>query len=194
MANFASLQGQFLIAMPGIGDARFEKAVILLCAHTEEGAMGFVINQALPEPDAAEFFDRLGIVTELERSNMPAHLRGMPLAVGGPVEPGRGFVLHSSDYSSDTTVEVCEGVAMTATLEILRAIATGRGPERFTIALGYSGWSADQLEREITSNGWLVCPADGDLVFDTGRESIYSRVMQSMGINPHLISGDSGHA
>jgi putative transcriptional regulator len=194
MSDFQSLEGKFLVAMPKIGDHRFENTVILICAHSEQGAMGFVINKLLPDPSGADFLQKLGIVADYEMSRLPERVRSSTLNVGGPVEPGRGFVLHSPDYREGTTVGVTSEVSLTATLDILRHVATGNGPEHFFMALGYSGWSMGQLEREIASNGWLVADSDAEMIFFGERETVYDRVMQSMGINPYLISGESGHA
>ena len=194
MRSLDTLLGQFLIAMPNMGDTRFEKTVIFLCAHSGDGAMGFVINRTLETPALPEFLHQLNLISDIERDRMPHPLRETPLHSGGPVEPGRGFVLHSSDYSSQSTLPIVEGVSLTATLEILRAIATGEGPERSMIALGYSGWASGQIEDEIGANGWLTCPATADLVFDGIQETKYERALWSMGINPVLLSGESGHA
>jgi putative transcriptional regulator len=194
MERFNSLEGKFLVAMPKIGDQRFESTVILICAHSEEGAMGFVINRLLPEPSGADFLRKLGIVTSHEDERLPEKVATSALNVGGPVEPGRGFVLHSPDYRDGTTIKVTSEICLTATLDILRHIVTGNGPEHFFLALGYSGWSMGQLEREIAANGWLIAESDAEMVFFGDREGVYNRVMQSMGINPHLISGESGHA
>ncbi|MCU0789501.1 MAG: YqgE/AlgH family protein [Nitratireductor sp.] len=189
-----TLQGQFLIAMPNMGDTRFEKTVIYLCAHSADGAMGFVINRTLETPTIPEFLHQLNIVNEEERDAIPASLRTAPLYSGGPVEPGRGFVLHSPDYSSETTLAIDETISLTATLEILRAISFGRGPGRVFLALGYSGWAAGQLEEEIAANGWLTCQADPGLIFDRDQETKYSRALRAMGINPLLLSAQAGHA
>lgn len=188
------LEGQFLIAMPSMGDPRFERTVIYLCAHSREGAMGFVINQTMERPTVPEFLRQLNIINEDEVDNVPEALRALPLHTGGPVEPGRGFVLHSPEYALDTTVRIDPNVSLTATLEILRAIATGRGPRHILLALGYSGWAAGQLEEEIASNGWLTSPADAALLFDLSQDGKYERALQKLGINPSLLSGDAGHA
>lgn len=192
--NSDSLEGQFLIAMPGMGDARFEKTVIYVCAHSKEGAMGFVFNKPLEEPQPLDFFEQLEIINYTERDQVPADVAACALHTGGPVEPGRGFVLHSPDYRGDTTIDVRGSVCMTATLKILRDIAMGRGPKDFLIALGYSGWSAGQLEEEIISNGWLTTNASPELIFDTDHTQKYFNAMQLMGINPSLLSAEAGHA
>ena len=192
--NPHTLEGSFLIAMPRMGDQRFESSIVFLCAHSEEGAMGFIVNQTVEEPRPVDFLKKLGVVTDKDLANMDDALKGASLHTGGPVEPGRGFVLHSSDYSADTTLKINDEICLTATLEILRDIATGKGPERFMVALGYSGWSANQLEEEISANGWLVCPADNNIIFGDNDQAKYMSVMNSMGIDPALISADTGHA
>ena len=192
--NIETLQGQFLIAMPNMGDTRFEKSVVYLCAHSADGAMGFVINRTLDTPTIPQFLHQLNIVSEEERDAMPPALAQAPLYSGGPVEPGRGFVLHSPDYTSETTLTIDESVSLTATLEILRVISLGRGPSRVFMALGYSGWAAGQLEEEIAANGWLTCTADSGLIFDRDQETKYTRALRSMGINPLLLSAQAGHA
>jgi putative transcriptional regulator len=192
--NIETLQGQFLIAMPNMGDTRFEKSVVYLCAHSPDGAMGFVINRPLDTPTIPQFLHQLNIVTEEERDVMPPELAQGPLYSGGPVEPGRGFVLHSPDYTSETTLAIDDAVSLTATLEILRVISLGRGPSRVFMALGYSGWAAGQLEEEIAANGWLTCTADSGLIFDRDQETKYTRALRSMGINPLLLSAQAGHA
>jgi putative transcriptional regulator len=192
--NMETLQGQFLIAMPNMGDTRFEKSVVYLCAHSADGAMGFVINRTLDTPTIPQFLHQLNIVSEEERDAMPASLSQAPLYSGGPVEPGRGFVLHSPDYTSETTLAIDETVSLTATLEILRVISLGRGPERVFMALGYSGWASGQLEEEIAANGWLTCNADSGLIFDRDQDTKYTRALRSMGVNPLLLSTQAGHA
>ncbi len=192
--KFPSLCGKFLIAMPGMGDARFDKSVIYICAHSDEGAMGFIINQTLDNPKVPDFLCQLEIITEEERHQLPDSALNKLMNSGGPVEPGRGFVLHSPDFNSESTVEVNGNICLTATLEILRAIATGQGPEASFLALGYSGWSAGQLEDEIASNGWLIADAKEDLIYDTNNKTKYTRSLKLLGIDEALLSSSSGHA
>lgn len=192
--KFPSLCGKFLIAMPGMGDARFDKSVIYICAHSDEGAMGFIINQTLDNPKVPDFLCQLEIITEEERHQLPDSALNKLMNSGGPVEPGRGFVLHSPDFNSESTVEVNGNICLTATLEILRAIATGHGPEASFLALGYSGWSAGQLEDEIASNGWLIADAKEDLIYDTNNKTKYTRSLKLLGIDEALLSSSSGHA
>lgn len=194
MDKTLSLTGQFLIAMPGMGDQRFEKSVIFVCAHSEDGAMGFIINQSMMSPDIGEFFTKLEIITDEEQDTVSEELAHRSLNMGGPVEPGRGFVLHTPDYESETSLKIGDNVCLTATLEILRAIAMGRGPEQILLVLGYSGWGAGQLESEIISNGWLNCEADHDILFDQNHETKYERALAILGVDPLLLSSESGHA
>ena len=192
--SFPSLHGKFLIAMPGMGDSRFDRAVIFLCAHSEEGAMGFIVNQKLEAPSIPDFFTQLEIITEDEVSGIPEALKLDTLHVGGPVEPGRGFVLHTPEFSSEATLKVSDAVCLTATLEMLRSIAMDRGPERSLIALGYAGWSAGQLEQEILANGWLTSDADASIIFDPDNDKKYDRALRLIGVDSKSLSSDSGHA
>lgn len=192
--KFPSLCGKFLIAMPGMGDARFDKSVIYICAHSNEGAMGFIINQTLDNPKVPDFLCQLEIITKEERNQLPDKALKKLMNSGGPVEPGRGFVLHSPDFISESTVQVDGNICLTATLEILRAIAIGSGPEASFLALGYSGWSAGQLEDEIASNGWLIADAKEDLIYDTNNQTKYTRSLRLLGIDEALLSSSSGHA
>ncbi len=189
------LDGQLLVAMPRMTDRRFARSVIYLCAHSEEGAMGLIINQRAANISAPDLLERLGIDTRSGDDEVANEVLSLPIQVGGPVEMGRGFVLHSADYSSeDSTLNIEGDICLTATVDILKAIAEGRGPNRAILALGYSGWSPGQLESEIQANGWLHCPADPDLVFGDDLENKYSRAMAKIGIDlSHLVS-DAGHA
>lgn len=191
---FPSLSGRCLIAMPGMADARFERAVIYLCAHSKEGAMGFVINRTMETPSIPDFLLQLEIITEEEHANLPGSLELMDMHVGGPVEPGRGFVLHTGEFESDSTVEVQDGICLTATLEILREISKGKGPKDFILALGYSGWAGGQLEDEIRSNSWLTVDCNSSLLFDTAETEKYSRSLALLGIDETLLSSEAGNA
>ena len=187
------LDGHFLIAMPGMKDDRFMRSVIYICAHSEEGAMGLIINQAqqMLFPD---LLVQLGIMDEKEAIRLPDSARNFLIRNGGPVDRSRGFVLHSGDYRVESSLPVQNDICLTATIDILRAISKGRGPRRALMALGYSGWGAGQLEREIAENGWLTCQAVPELLFDADMERKYERLMQIMGIDlPHL-SPIAGHA
>ena len=181
-----SLAGQLLIAMPQMEDPRFVRSVIFLCAHNPEGAMGLVVNKVVTEPSIEDVLSQLGLTV--------APFAGTPIHFGGPVESGRGFVLHSSDYTEEATLVVGKRIGLTATLEILRAIGRGEGPRRHILALGYSGWGPGQLDAEIRANGWLHVAADDDLVFDARPEDKWQRAMAKLGANPSALSGDAGHA
>ncbi|MCH9764911.1 MAG: YqgE/AlgH family protein [Alphaproteobacteria bacterium] len=189
------LDGKLLVAMPSMSDQRFAKSVIYLCAHSEEGAMGLIINHRADNINFATLLDRLDITTDEKTVMLPPPVANKSVHIGGPVETGRGFVLHSTDYFADnSTLEIDDNMSLTATIDILKAIAGGSGPDRSILALGYAGWSSGQLEDEIQSNGWLHCPADPDLVFDPDIESKYQRALATIGIDPlHLVS-DAGHA
>lgn len=189
------LEGQLLVAMPSMSDRRFARSVIYICAHSEEGAMGLIVNQRANHISAPDLLERLGISTRTGDDEISNEIFDLSIHVGGPVETGRGFVLHSGDYfADDSTLAIENNVCLTATIDILKAIAIGRGPNRALLALGYSGWSPGQLESEIRANGWLNCPADMDLIFDGDLENKYSRAMAKIGIDlSHLVS-DAGHA
>jgi putative transcriptional regulator len=182
------LTGQLLIAMPGMGDPRFDRSVIFLCAHSAEGAMGLVVNH----PVADLTFDEL--LSQLDISPASAGA-GVPVHMGGPVEHGRGFVLHSAEYSeSEATLRVGSDFGMTATLDILEDIAQGRGPARTLMALGYAGWGPGQLEGEIARNAWLTCTASSEIVFDTPPADKWERALGSLGIDPVTLSAAAGRA
>jgi putative transcriptional regulator len=189
------LDGQLLVAMPGMMDARFARSVIYLCAHSEEGAMGIVVNRAASKVNFSELLVQLQIIGPDEAIRLPERAGLVQVLKGGPVDTGRGFVLHSNDFFIDnSTLPIDGGVSLTATIDILRAIANGAGPDRAVLALGYAGWSAGQLETEMQHNGWLTCPADASLIFDTALESKYERALRKLGIDPGRLSSDAGHA
>src|SRR5665811_299988 len=192
------LDGQLLIAMPAMGDPRFSRSVIYLCAHSSEGAMGIIINQRAPNISFTELLEQLNIVPTEDRISVPsgpAGLGAMAVHLGGPVETGRGFVLHSADYfKAESTLPIDESVCLTATIDILRDIAKGSGPDKALLALGYAGWAPGQLENEIQSNGWLNCPANPELIFDPEVDRKYTRALDSLGVDPIRLVNDSGHA
>ena len=189
------LDGQLLIAMPSMGDPRFSRSVISVCAHSSEGAMGIIINQRAPNISFAELLEQLKIVPTEHRISLPSTMNAMDVHVGGPVETGRGFVLHSADYfKADSTLPINDSVCLTATIDILRDIAKGSGPTQALLALGYAGWAPGQLEDEIQSNGWLNCPANPELVFDPAVDRKYNRALDSLGVDPSHLVSDSGHA
>lgn len=190
--NDSFLDGQFLIAMPVMTDKRFARSVIYLCAHSAQGAMGLIVNQRASHIDFSQLLGQLSISSEEDVADPPIDI---DVHVGGPVETGRGFVLHSSDYfAADSTLAIDDGVSLTATVDILKAIAGGSGPDRAILALGYAGWRPGQLESEIQANGWLHCPPDLDLLFDRDLDQKYDRALSKIGIDlSHLVS-DAGHA
>lgn len=182
------LSGKLLIAMPGMGDPRFDKSVVFMCAHSEEGAMGLVVNNPSDEIGFADLLEQLGIERGPNAIQLPVHL-------GGPVELGRGFVLHSRDYERNgATLDVNDAFGMTATLEILEDLAQGRGPKSALLALGYAGWGPGQLESEIQRNGWLTCDATADLVFGTADTNKWSAALKELGVDAKLLSGTAGRA
>ncbi|MAH85394.1 MAG: hypothetical protein CBB68_14305 [Rhodospirillaceae bacterium TMED8] len=183
----AYLCGQLLIAMPGMTDPRFEKSIIYICAHNEEGAMGLVLNRPIVSMSFAEMLKQLGI----DAGDSGGAIR---VLFGGPIEESRGFVLHSPDYLQDASMIVDDNVALTATVDILRAIADGTGPRKRVLALGYAGWGPGQLDSEILHNGWLSVGADDDLVFGGDLNAKWGRAMAKIGIDPLMLSDDAGHA
>ena len=187
MTTTPYLTGQFLLAMPSMPDPRFARTLIYVCTHNKEGAMGLVINRPFEALDFEGLLEQLDI--EVDEFN-----RDMAIQTGGPVEGGRGFVLHSADYVQDSTLIVSETVALTATVDILKEIAAGRGPRHALLALGYAGWSAGQLEAELQHNGWLTTEADDEILFNTDLEQKYPRALAKLGVDISMLSGDAGHA
>ena len=182
------LEGKLLIALPGMTDERFAQTVIYMCAHSAKGAMGIVINKPIPGLSFAEVLKQLQIDTK-------PSVGEFPILYGGPVETGRGFVLHSGDYEgSDSTLPVSEDISLTATLDILRALAEGRGPKQALFALGYAGWAPGQVETEFQRNGWLHCKADPSLVFGVDPEAKWRTALQRLGIGPSGLVADAGRA
>lgn len=182
-----SLTGKILVAMPFLSDPRFSHTVIYVCGHDSQGAMGLIVNKGLP----AVTFEELLSQMEIEIPNIK---RKIPIQYGGPVEIGRGFVLHSSDYMSEATVLIENGFAMTATLDILRAVALNEGPQQTLLALGYVGWASGQLEHEIQENGWLAIDANPELIFGPDLENKWRQALASLGIDPASLSFEIGHA
>jgi putative transcriptional regulator len=181
--------------MPGMSDDRFSRAVIYICAHSQDGAMGIIVNHPVQKVSFSEILVQLDVLAPDAAIRLPKTTVAVPVVKGGPVETGRGFVLHSDDYFVDnSTLPINDGIALTATLDVLRAIAEGNGPEKAVLALGYAGWSPGQLESEIQSNGWLNCPADPSLIFDPGLDRKYDRALRKIGIDPSMLSGEAGHA
>src|SRR6185437_7809167 len=182
------LEGKLLIAMPGMADERFAQTVIYMCAHSSKGAMGIVINKPIPGLSFTELMKQL----QIETTTKAGHL---PILYGGPVETGRGFVLHTGDYEgSDSTLPVSEDISLTATLDILRAIAEGHGPKQALFALGYAGWAPGQIEAEFQRNGWLHCEADAALVFGVHPDAKWRTALQRLGIGPSGLVANTGRA
>ena len=182
------LNGRLLIAMPSMVDMRFEQSVIFICSHSDKGAMGLIVNKPADDLKFGDLLIQLGI-------EAPPSMRSIRIHVGGPVEFGRGFVLHSSDYNqSDTTMQVGDSFAMTATLDILEDIAMGDGPSEALLAMGYAGWGPGQLEDEIVRNGWLIGDASKALVFGGEDDSKWQNALEKMGSNPLLLSAEGGRA
>ena len=189
------LDAQVLVAMPGMTDERFARSVIYVCAHSSEGAMGIVLNRPAANVNVPDLLVQLEIVPEPERIRLPQRVGRMEVLIGGPVETSRGFVLHSPDFHlPQSTLPIDDSVCLTATVDILRAIARGDGPENAVLALGYAGWGAGQLEIELQANGWLNCPADAELIFKTPAELRYEMALRRFGIEPAMLSMEAGHA
>ena len=187
--------GQVLVAMPGMVDERFHRTVIYVCAHSAEGAMGIVLNKPAADLSLPDLLVQLDIIPETDVIRLPNQVERMQVLMGGPVETSRGFVLHSPDFFIDqSTLPIDDGICLTATIDILRAIARGEGPENAVLALGYAGWSAGQLESEIQANGWLNCPAAPELIFDGALEQKYERALRQIGVDPAMLSISAGHA
>jgi putative transcriptional regulator len=180
------LTGQLLLAMPGIGDPRFEKAVIAMCVHDEEGALGIGLGRIVPRIGFHDLLKQLDIE--------PGVAPDVAIHLGGPVEPQRGFILHSLDWGGEGSVQVAERWVLTATLGILRAIAEGRGPTRWIAALGYAGWGPGQLEQELCSNGWFATPGSDELLYDSDVDSRWFRAFSGAGIDPRMLTTDFGTA
>jgi putative transcriptional regulator len=182
------LSGKLLVAMPGMGDPRFEHSVILVCAHSAEGAMGLIVNKPVPDLSFKNLLDQLNIPRAPEGRDIVVHF-------GGPVERGRGFVLHSSDYvGGQATMQIAGGFGMTATLDVLEAMARGEGPASALLALGYSGWGPGQLEAEIARNDWLTADAHKPLIFSTDNRGKWGGALKGIGVNPLSLSPAAGRA
>jgi putative transcriptional regulator len=194
MTSSTYLDGQLLIAMPGMSDPRFDRSVIYICAHSEQGAMGIIINKATPMMRFGDLYSQLDLSGQDEMEPSPG-MMDMPVLFGGPVEQERGFVLHTSDYfTPDYSLPVAANIALTATIDILRAMIRGEGPQKAVLALGYSGWAPGQLESEIQQNGWLTCPADEDILFTFDFDERYNAALRKLKIDPAMLSSGGGHA
>lgn len=181
------LTGQLLVAMPQMTDPRFERSVIYICVHNAEGAMGLIVNRLVGSITFAELLEQLDIRTKDQPPPIAVHF-------GGPVETGRGFVLHSDDYIQDNTVVMDGGVALTATIDILRAVAEGFGPSQYLLTLGYAGWGPGQLEGELQDNAWLTVPADASILFGAALDQKWTRAVAKLGFDPNLLFAGAGHA
>jgi len=189
------LDGQMLIAMPTMRDERFARSLIYVCAHSSEGAMGIVVNQQAPNIRFSELLVQLEVIPAAELIQLPPRAGVIKVLKGGPVETGRGFVLHSADFFiENSTLPIDDGICLTATLDILKAIARGKGPESAVLALGYAGWAPGQLESEIQENGWLHCSADPELIFGADIDAKYAKALRKIGIDPGKLSSEAGHA
>jgi putative transcriptional regulator len=186
-ANDNHLAGMLLVAMPGMPDPRFDRSVIFLCAHSAEGAMGIIVNQIAPNVAFDSIIEQLGIEPTAEAAEIKVH-------VGGPVESSRGFVLHTADYVHENTLMIDESFALTATVDVLRAIAGGEGPKQKVFALGYAGWAPGQLDAEIQKNGWLIAPPDEQVVFEVDDADKWTAALRKIGVDPSLLSSTAGHA
>jgi putative transcriptional regulator len=189
------LDGQMLIASPGMQDERFSRTLIYMCAHSSEGAMGIVVNQPAANISFPDLLVKLDVIPKADKIQLPPSAGDVTVLKGGPVETERGFVLHSADFFiEESTLPIDEGVCLTATLDILKAIARGNGPVSAILALGYAGWSPGQLENELQHNGWLHCSPDPELIFGADIGTKYDRAMQKIGVRPGMLSSDIGHA
>src|SRR5215475_919556 len=189
------LDGQMLIAMPSMRDERFTRSVIYVCAHSSEGAMGIVVNQPAANINFPDLLVQLEVIPATDLIQLPRRAGTVKVLRGGPVETGRGFVLHSADFFiENSTLPIDEGICLTATIDILKAIARGDGPASAMLALGYAGWAPGQLENEIQANGWLHCPADSELIFGTDVRSKYDLALKKIGIDLGMLSNEAGHA
>ena len=189
------LDGQMLIAMPSMRDERFSRALIYVCAHSSEGAMGIVVNQPASNINFPDLLVQLEVIPAADLIQLPRRAEAVKVLKGGPVETGRGFVLHSADFFiENSTLPIDDGICLTATLDILKAIARGNGPVSALLALGYAGWAAGQLETEIQANGWLHCAADAELIFGPDIEGKYEKALKKIGIDLGMLSSEAGHA
>lgn len=190
-----SLKGQILIAMPGMEDSRFHKTVIYICEHTSNGTMGIVLNRPMKGMTFFDILEQVQVLEEDDKIQLSSDARDVAIHQGGPVETGRGFVLHTADYHiEDSTHRIDDTVSVTETLEILKTLARGEGPKDVFLALGYAGWGGGQLENEIQKNSWLHSDATLDLIFGPDLEAKYDDALAHLGIDPAMLSSSSGHA
>jgi len=189
------LDGQMLIAMPSMRDERFSRSLIYVCAHSSEGAMGIIVNQVAANVTFPDLLVQLDVIPAADLIQLPQRAGAVKVLKGGPVETGRGFVLHTADFFiENSTLPIDEGICLTATLDILKAIARGDGPVSAVLALGYAGWAPGQLENEIQENGWLHCSADSELIFGNDNEAKYGKALRKLGVDLGMLSSEAGHA
>jgi putative transcriptional regulator len=189
------LEGQLLLAMPTMTDKRFRRAVIYMCRHSDDGAMGIIVNQRAKTLTFRGLLKQLDLLPADVDDTLADSLEARSVHIGGPVSAERGFVLHSDDFVvEDSTLPIADGICLTATTEILKAIAEGKGPADCMLALGYSGWAPGQLEQEIQANGWLHCAAHRTRIFSDDLDQIYERALSTLGIDPTLLVAGAGHA
>lgn len=183
------LEGKILIALPGMPDPRFERSVIFMCAHSlEKGAMGIIVNKAIEGFSFRELAKTLDVKVGTQTPEAPVHY-------GGPVATGQGFVLHTSEYEGrQSTPPISAGISLTSTVDILRAIADGNGPQKSMFALGYAGWEPGQIEAEIQDNGWVHCDSDAGIVFGDDLDAKWATALKKLGINASLLSAEAGRA
>ena len=189
------LEGQMLVAMPSMQDERFHRTVVYICAHSAEGAWGIVINRRSRRLTFPDLLVQLDVIKQDAAIRLPPRAARIEVLRGGPVERSRGFMLHSAEYRGDSsTVLLADGVAVTATVDILRTIAQGEGPRNAVLALGYAGWAPGQLDQELQANGWLTVDADDSFIFDPDQDAKYGRALRKIGIDPAMLSSQAGHA
>jgi putative transcriptional regulator len=189
------LDGQMLIAMPAMMDERFSRSLIYVCAHSSEGAMGIVVNHPAPNVEFSDLLVKLDVIPAKDVIRLPPQADVVKVMRGGPVETERGFVLHSADYFvENSTLPIDDSICLTATIDILKAIARGAGPASAILALGYAGWAPGQLENEIQGNGWLHCAADSELIFGANIGGKYDKALRKIGIDLAMLSNEAGHA
>ena len=189
------LDGQMIIAMPSMSDERFARTLIYICAHSSDGAMGIVVNQPAPHINFPDVLVQLEVIPASDLIQLPSRAGTTAVLKGGPVESGRGFVLHSNDFFiENSTLPIDDSICLTATVDILKAIARGEGPASAVLALGYAGWAPGQLESEIQANGWLHCQPDPELIFGADNESKYERALSKLGVHLGMLSSEAGHA
>ncbi|GJL85852.1 MAG: UPF0301 protein [Micavibrio sp.] len=189
--NSAYLTGKLLLAMPAMGDPRFHRAVIFVCAHDENGAMGLVINHTLPGLDFDQLLTQLNITSDIE---VDLKELAVPIMSGGPVEAARGFLLHSGDFNQNDTIKIDDLYSITGTVDALKEVATGNGPDKMLFILGYAGWSAGQLDSEIQQNAWLVVDPDPSIIFHDSPDEKWQMAVKKLGVDPAMLSGEAGRA